>query len=439
MANNSSIPTVSSKRSIELRSNTITLVIILSCVIAMAIAAPIIEAIGGGHNGVGLMIRRVWYPLMAFVLIVYLFRKKVNIVSSVPAPMIIALCWYWFSLTWSQFPQISIVRLVLTTLVTWMIFATVHVLRTDRTIAIVRYILAVALFINYAVVFTIPSIGILQDNTGNWQGLMTEKNQAGMLCGITCLFWILHVPEKMRLQGYAIALLAALFLVMTISKTAIIMTVLTIIVYRILLTLQKRGLFSSRSGDISIKIGLYLGGIITCIVAYLTFLSDILPVIVQDPEFMSKRGAIWQPMVQMYLQHPFAGIGFGSLWGVSPNDRQDFGGSWLYRVSQGHNGFLDIAVQAGAIGLILGLIATFVWPVVQTVRQMPVRPYRAAFAFSIVFFCLGSNITESGLFDRDRLWYVFLILSISIIFSSKQTLQSSEKRIFKVVRQRRPT
>jgi exopolysaccharide production protein ExoQ len=438
MINNSSLPTVSLRKAIGSRNNATTLIVILSCVLGMAISAPIIETIGGGHNGIGLQIRRIWYPAMATILLVYLLKNKLNIIRSVPVPVFFALSWYWLSLTWSQFPQISLVRLILTTLITWMIFSTVHALRTDRTLTIVRYILALALFINYAAVFTIPHIGILQEETGNWQGLMTEKNQAGMLCGVTCLFWILYVPEKLRLQGYAISLLSAVFLIMTISKTAIIMTLMTLVVYRLLLFSHQRDFFAKISSDLSIRIGLWLGAAITCIVTYLTFFSDILPVLVQDPEFMSKRGAIWQPMVQMYLQHPLAGIGFGSLWGASTNDRQDFGGSWLYRVSQGHNGFLDIAVQAGAIGLILGLIATFVWPVVQTVRQMPLRPYRAAFAFSIVFFCLGSNFTESGLFDRDRLWYVFLILSLSVMFSSKRTLDSSEKSLFKTVRQRRP-
>ncbi len=414
----------------------IVLMVVLVGTLGMTLAAPMIEWAGSTGSGTGALVRRLWYPVLAVIALFSLPGKLSARLNPFSTPVLFALLWFWTTLAWSDAPGTSAVRLVLTTITTWLVFVTVQRLRSERSVAIVRYILAAVLVVNYVAVFAFPTIGVLQNYVGNWQGIMTEKNQAGALCGLTCLFWLIQVPPGLRLMGIGIALAAAVFLVFTWSRTAIIMTPIALLACWLMIVAQRRRAFARLdvTGSFN-KLALIITGVMTAVIVYFTFLSDHLLIAVQDPEIMSKRGMIWRPMIQTYLQHPVGGIGFGAFWSTTVNDRSDFGGSWLFRVSQGHNGFLDLALQTGAIGLILALVATVVWPLVETVRQLPARPERSTLPLALVVFCIGSNISETGLFDRDRIWQIFLMFALALLQVGKRrrsNAMSVERRVSRI-------
>lgn len=414
----------------------IVLMVVLVGTLNMTIAAPMIEWAGGVGSGTGALVRRLWYPALAVIALLSLPGKLSARLNPFSAPVLFALLWFWMTLAWSDAPGTSAVRLVLTTITTWLVFATVQRLRGERSVAIVRYVLAAVLIVNYVAVFAFPTIGVLENDVGNWQGIMTEKNQAGALCGLTCLFWLIQVPPRLRLVGMGITLAAAVFLVLTWSRTAIIMTPIALLTYWLLIVAQRQRAFAGLNvtGPFN-RLALIVTGVLAAAIVYFTFLSDHLLVAMQDPDIMSKRGMIWRPMIQTYLQHPVGGTGFGAFWSTTVNDRSDFGGSWLFRVSQGHNGFFDLALQTGAVGLLLALVATVVWPLVETVRQLPSRPERSALAFALVIFCIGSNISETGLFERDRIWQIFLMFALALFQVGKRrrsTAVWAERRISRI-------
>lgn len=405
--------------------------VILTSVLVLAISAPLMVD-GSEHDKLLMMVRKLSYPVLALATAICLPDKSLHGLKTFPIPILIAFVWYWFSLTWSPVPSISAARLILTTLAAWIVFSAIVQLRSDRSLEIIRYVLASYLFVNYTTVLLFPDVGILSSQ-GLWRGIMTEKNQAGALCGITFLVWTLYVPVQQRRLGYFIASAALIFLVMSWSKTALIMTPISFLAYFVVIRAKDIGVMRKivDSGNFSV-FTISISTTIAAIIIYFTFFSDYLRLAAADPTLLSKRGAIWQPMIQAYLDNPVSGTGFGSFWGAGANDQREFGGSWLSNVSQGHNGFLDLALQTGSIGLGLALVATFVWPLFEIIRQLPSRPHRAAFALALILFCLGSNVTESGLFDRDRLWQVFLMIALAILYSSQRTrmpVRRSIKRI----------
>ncbi len=79
---------------------------------------------------------------------------------AMPVPILLALGWCWLSLTWAIAPEIGARRLLLTTVICWTTFLVVQQAGYRSTLDIVRSILVVALFANYAVVFLDPSMGI---------------------------------------------------------------------------------------------------------------------------------------------------------------------------------------------------------------------------------------------------------------------------------------
>lgn len=392
---------------------------VLMLTVAMSVVAPSIEWSNNDYGTIGSLVRRIWYPALATVTFFCVKGGLYSKIKPFPGPIAVGLLWFWASLAWTNSLNNSLVRLVLTTLTIWIIFSTVRRLRGDLSIMIVRYVLGIALVVNFVAVFAFPQIGVLRGEVGNWQGIMTEKNQAGALCALTCLFWTLNVPHKLKVYGIVIAVFSAIFLVMTWSRTAMIMLVVSYIIYGLMQGGSVKALIHDSTPRGIRNIALWMTGTMFVLIFYYTFVSDKLLLIAQDPELFSKRGMIWRPMIQAYLDNPIAGTGFGGFWELGNTKKQEFGGSWLYRVSQGHNGYLDLALQTGAIGLLLSLVAILVWPVTETLRQFPSRPKRSAFVLALAVFCIGSNVTESGLFERDRIWHIFLMFALAVLYAGK--------------------
>jgi len=163
--------------------------------------------------------------------------------------------------------------------------------------------------------------------------------------------------------------------------------------------------------------------------------ENILTSLTADESLFSKRGAIWRPMVQTYLESPFTGTGYGSFWESNAKDSGAFGGrDWLQNVDQGHNGYLDLAVQIGLPGLLLALAAFVVWPIRALTDQIQKYRPQAVLVLAILSFCLIDNFSESSMLMRDTIGNTFLILSLALtarLINRDKDHTSRKKRVRK--------
>jgi exopolysaccharide production protein ExoQ len=336
--------------------------------------------------------------------------------------MLPALAWCWASLTWSATPAVGLKRLILTSIVLWLGFYCVRQIRYRGAIAILRYVFLACLIANFAVVFLYPSVGVHWFDKVHalhqWRGLMGHKNVAGLLSGLVVILFLFdakHVHPVIR--GGAL-LASATFLAFTLSRTAITVTGLAALVGFLVLFFydRLRAVIAERAVMVE-RIGYALCAAFC--VALLWFTIDIQPVInmTQDPAAFSRRAEIWQPMLQFYAEHSVAGAGFGSYW-PSVSQSSDFQGSWLKNVAQGHNGYLDILVQLGFVGLVLILFACVAMPVAmiyRLIRSGRVARETMALLSALIVLVLGENLSETSLFDRDTLAQVVLVTTIAML------------------------
>jgi O-antigen ligase len=84
-------------------------------------------------------------------------------------------------------------------------------------------------------------------------------------------------------------------------------------------------------------------------------------------------------------------------------------------LGNGHNGYLDLALQVGVPGMVLVTFAAIVWPLLRLFSSRIASPARRALIVAVVIFCAGHNITETSLFDRDMIVHVFLMFAIALI------------------------
>lgn len=327
---------------------------------------------------------------------------------SMPIPMIVALVWCWASVFWAIEPAISVRRLLLTTLVIWTVFIIVHSVGYRRAIDGLRVGMVAALAINYLTVLAVPQVGIHLGTdpastalAGNWRGIMTHKNFAGAACAITILLFLLdakHINVKIRV---AVVLAATYFVYRSVSKTSIGMTVLAATIgygYN-LLNRQLRLLL------------IPLAIIVICAVA--TFTSayhDVATRAYMDPTSFTGRGQIWAMLIRYITDHPLLGAGFESFWGVGTSSPSfTYGKGFVTTITVGHNGYLDLLATVGIPGLLLIVAAAIVWPLIQVITNERISRGKGGLLCAMILFCMGHNVTESSLFERDALTGVFTI------------------------------
>ena len=353
--------------------------------------------------------------LLAALIAIHPWRKP-NRLLLLPWPHVIALGWCAISLTWALDPSAGLRRLVLTAIVLWSLFALVRQLGLARSLAVMRAVLLAVLVANYVAVFAYPKVGIdgsLEAGlTSTWRGIMSQKNFAGITCAMTVLLYIFDAAATRLALRVAAVTAAGLFLYFTDSATSIGMC-LAAVALGGLMTWHR-----TRSGALRIAPPNWAWlplGIIAAIFAHMAVAPQYYLAQLTDPGGFTGRTQIWSALIRAYSDRPWLGIGYGSFWDLGPDGPiTAYATGWVTKVSQGHDGYLDMLVQIGAPGTLILLFAALVWPMQRLLRGIdhPVRVLGA----TMLFFCLGHNFTESSLFDRDALGQVFLLFATALLW-----------------------
>lgn len=340
----------------------------------------------------------------------------------IPWPLLMVLLWCWLSVSWAIAPDVSVRRIMFTTLVALSAVYAVQILhyRTVIQVLVGCYIamlcadlVAVAVFpLAVHVAPTAADTRLDRGLTGDWRGFHEHKNAAGAVCALAA---IVLAYETVRLRSYAVGLtctlIALLFLLKTHSKTsgafvgvAFAMGAFAHFGYR-----------HPRARDFGLLCaaglsGLWLGlGGDNQLTQYFTALFD-------DPASLTGRVQIW-PMLLDYAQsHPLLGSGFGSFWDIgSASPIANYGAVWAFH---GHNGYLDILVTVGGVGLALTLFTFILRPLyLLFYRPLPNYASRVLLCAAIIFVALH-DLLESSLLNRAEPSWVILMIWYALLEKS---------------------
>lgn len=398
------------------------LLLVLAGLLLLTLTRPYLTLSGAIPHDVASSIRQKGYILLLILSITALgIDKRFTRTVPVPLPIVVLLLWCWFSLLWSASPTTSQSRLILTTSVVWLAFICVDRLNVQRSLLLIRVFFGMALLANYALVFLDPMVGIANagspDHLHEWRGFMGHKNIAGTVAALTGLVFLFNGSTASRVPRYAIVIAAMIFLGFTQSLTSIIgMLVATIAggaIYQFgsrIAELKSHQLVQAR------RIGILLCVLAAAGLVLVTLNGGVLLDIVANPNFWTGRGRIWQPMLITYFEHPALGTGYGAFWAQSQDvNAITSDGSNLNGVTQGHNGYLDLAIQIGLPGLLLALIGVAAWPAATFVRAARSDVATGALAIAALVFFLINNVAETSLFDGDQIPQVFAMLALAML------------------------
>jgi O-antigen ligase len=357
-----------------------------------------------------------------------LIKRWALVPRIVTLPLVLVFAAFAISAAHSAYPDLAMRRLVLAAFIVFQ-SSVLLLLPCGREhfarLLTVGAIIVLALC--YFGVAFIPQLSIHQatdiaepELAGDWRGFFTHKNGAGAAMVVLIFIGIYVYRAWDRLAGTGIVAFAGVFLHFTHSKSPQnllpVVLLLSYLIPRLRRPLPALVLILIIPLTLNVlTVGSVMFGPIH------TLVERLLP----DPTFTG-RDVIWSFALDHVAQRPLFGFGFESFWGM-PDLVADWNylESWGYRASDAHNGYLNLAVTTGLVGLTLALWWVIARPFADYWRTRAQRPDPALTTLFLQIWlftlCLGSF--ESVYFaGGSALWSLMVTAIVGLRF---QTLARS--------------
>ena len=271
-------------------------------------------------------------------------RQIAQIILSAPS-FLLLMAWCIFSVFWSDVADFAIRRLIGTMLAAGLTLVASS-LSPSQLIAILLIGTGTVMVVDYLGLYLVSERAL--DHEGSWKGLHMHKNIAGCFSAVAALLWLF--VGYARRTGWLITggIAWALYSWFTGSKTS----------FGMLLAVIPIGLMFNWG----LKRGFDRRLLIFLLLASVVLLPPITMVILACVELMdltfTGRTEIWTFVWDSVLQTPLLGVGYGSFWAVGDTSASLVrANEWVAQYSEGHNGYLDVLVTVGFVGLCLTLAA----------------------------------------------------------------------------------
>ncbi|PYX84245.1 MAG: hypothetical protein DMG70_06930 [Acidobacteria bacterium] len=258
-------------------------------------------------------------------------------------------------------------------------------------------------------IFGALQLGTAVDNLpGPWYGIFTQRNSLGMIMALSILVFLLwsQIEPEERWSAYCWAFLSFTLLLLSRSATGL-LSIAAVIVFFVLLRQirlnPERGRQIVLLAILTASAGVYYTA---------NHFKDIVEIFDRDAS-LSGRTTIWGASLLMGMDRLWIGHGFNAFWlgdeGPSGTVRQIAG----WNVPGAHNGFLEIWLDLGFVGLALFFLG-FVRHIWKAARCF-LREDRWEDAWPILFliFLFFVNLAQSALLSPN---YVFWILYVTISY-----------------------
>jgi O-antigen ligase len=328
--------------------------------------------------------------------------------------MMVVLLWCLFTVPFAIIPDVSFRRFLYTAIAMIVVIFIFGGIENSASILKALLIaLVIETLVKYFYVFARPDIGrhtfdsLEPQLAGFWRGQYAHKNTAGPVCALE--LFILYAA-RYRVHILYLGVLAVpqlIFLVMSGSKTPLLIVLIAMALSKWLMRLKSYwALLLVAVGAVA-----FINSV-TVLTVVSDGARDMMASVLGDASFTG-RADIWSMLLSYAGNDPWFGAGFASFWqiGFASPAMQD-GRSWTSNAIYGHQGYLDLVVTIGVPGLALALIFLILRPV----SDLSAIRYRAQpmleMYTSFWLFGMLHNGTESNLLSRaDPIW-LFVVLGI---------------------------
>jgi O-antigen ligase len=316
------------------------------------------------------------------------------------------------SVLWSFDPEMTLRRcfaLVGTTLFGVYLGISYSLKEQTRLLA---WTVGISIILSFLFIFVLPRYGIMGGyHAGAWRGIYTHKNVLGkfMVLGFALFLVLSKGSRRINPMLWFSMASSILLLVRSSSKTSLVNLLIIVLVF----------LFAH-----VFRLEFRLRGIIIILMILLSFLAavcvaQVLPSILMSMGknlTFSGRTTLWSSIIQLGGQRLWQGYGYGASWNTW-NEATAF--VWNvegWEAPNAHNGFLDVFLDLGLIGLIifvLGFGIALIRSISMIIRGRTPEVFWPAMFMS---YLILANLTETSLLLQNSIfWPLYIAINLALV------------------------
>jgi O-antigen ligase len=359
--------------------------------------------------------------IAAFIMIPRLIiqRKEAFLMLSRSKSLLLFVGLICGSVLWSQAPGLTLRSLVIPLRLT--VFALYLSLRfsINTQLRLIAWSLGIGAVLSLFLGTFVPSYGVMgadfstvlegsqeEAHMGSWKGAYGHKNPLSRAMSLgTIVFLLLAAIERRKVLLLSLAGLCITLVILSSSKTGLVVLVTLLGLFPLYRWVQLS------SGKIAVCISC-LVLLVGLSVLVMVGNSDVLFTVLGRDATLTGRTDLWDSTWQQVMQHPWLGYGYNAFWKttlVLPV-WNDVG----WKVPHSHNGFLDLCIDVGLVGLLIFLtsLLSFCIRAIQYARTR--LTFEGVWPLMFLSIFVLYNMTESSILRQG---YIYLIYS-TIMFSS---------------------
>lgn len=258
------------------------------------------------------------------------------------------------STAWSQDPALTARRSVML-LGPTVLALFLHVrYKPERQIDLALWAGVFGAILSILITLRFPSVGV--DPTmhdGSWQGIFPQKNVCARACVFTMLIAFIYLGRsgKKHITALAVLPVLAALLYKTNSITGWILAGVVLVSVYALRWLRRL------PPTEAFVVGIVAVAAVAGLLVFVSTQFDFLLALFGKDSTLTGRTAIWDGAIEAILKHPFLGYGYSAFWMGMKGESANVVLATKWLVPAAHDGFLDIWLQLGGVGLILFLIS----------------------------------------------------------------------------------
>lgn len=339
--------------------------------------------------------------LMMPILVLSRLRDMVSLLIRNPLIPLL-LIWVWLSILWSVSPDVAFRRAL--SLTTYTLLACYMVLRHDpdwvfRTLS---WMIITLLAVSVLFAVFLPDLSQMPDGRG-LRGIFTHKNGMGEFLILSFVILPPAIRQGLipRVIGCMAIACALVLLVLVNSATATIVALTVITLYVILAVFC----YSWRIGLIASAFGIAAGSFLLLLV--IINIDSVFALTGRDAT-LTGRTELWQYVLIMIEKRWLEGYGYGSFWEVLAFSKYA-ADSLQWDIPNAHNGFLEVALGLGVVGLMLILFffANAIYRMIKSFRQSSYFP--SAILLTLLVAYLLRAFTESNLLGQNSIDWILVV------------------------------
>ncbi|PMB33223.1 O-antigen polymerase [Fischerella thermalis CCMEE 5208] len=276
----------------------------------------------------------------------------------------------------------------------------------------------ISIFLCTIVSFAAPSVGThVVNGVVSWRGIYAHKQHMGRFMGFLASIFLINILDKRcnRWFAFILLLVSLILLVLSNSKTGLIVFLYPVFAFPIYIIVKQR-----KNRFFILLLAVLIFTIISALIL-VNLESIVVNYLGKDIEF-NGRIPLWVSTIQEGLKRPFLGYGYNAFW-TSDASYDVIRNTWLRYEDidpdspfQAHNGFIDLFVQLGFLGLSLFVfhLLTVIYRVVNILFMT--RKIETFWMFMFLGINVLVNTSEVITFMSTN--SVFWIIYVSIAFSS---------------------